>query len=257
MARPGRRGARTPVPLLRPRRADHHRRRVRQAAARTRSRSRKPTPSCAPPIHRPSSSAVPVSPPISSSTDHLERMLSLDNVFTPEELAPGRPASTARSVTLDSGALPVRAQDRRRRAGAGLSRRTAEPAATRGDGRTGEDVTLNARTIEDVPEQLTGTNDFPLPKVLEVRGEVFFRVADFQALNAGLVEEGKTPFANPRNSAAGSLRQKNPAVTARRKLRMICHGLGARRRFSPGHPARRLSRAQGVGPAGFASTPPW
>ena len=90
-----------------------------------------------------------------------------------------------------------------------------ERAATRGDGRTGEDVTLNARTIEDVPEKLTETSDFPVPAVLEVRGEVFFRVADFEDLNAGLVAEGKPPFANPRNSAAGSLRQKNPAVTAR------------------------------------------
>jgi DNA ligase (NAD+) len=69
--------------------------------------------------------------------------------------------------------------------------------------------------------------------VLEVRGEVFFRVADFEDLNAGLVAEGKPPFANPRNSAAGSLRQKNPAVTARRRLRMICHGLGYSEGFSP------------------------
>ena len=72
-----------------------------------------------------------------------------------------------------------------------------------------------------------------MPTVLEVRGEVFFRVADFEALNASLVEDGKPPFANPRNSAAGSLRQKNPAVTARRRLRMICHGLGHAEGFSP------------------------
>ena len=72
-----------------------------------------------------------------------------------------------------------------------------------------------------------------MPRVLEVRGEVFFRLADFEELNAGLVAEGKAPFANPRNSAAGSLRQKNPAVTARRKLRMICHGLGHAEGFRP------------------------
>lgn len=72
-----------------------------------------------------------------------------------------------------------------------------ERAATRGDGRTGEDVTLNARTIEDIPERLTPSDEFPVPKVLEVRGEVFFRVADFEELNAGLVAEGKAPFANP------------------------------------------------------------
>ena len=84
-----------------------------------------------------------------------------------------------------------------------------------------------------MPERLADAKDFPVPRVLEVRGEVFFRVADFEELNAGLVAEGKAPFANPRNSAAGSLRQKNPAVTARRKLRMICHGLGHAEGFSP------------------------
>ena len=121
-------------------------------------------------------------------------------------------------------------------------------AATRGDGRTGEDVTLNARTIDDVPERLTASDDYPLPEVLEVRGEVFFRVADFQALNASLVEEGKNPFANPRNSAAGSLRQKDPAVTARRKLRMICHGLGHAEGFRPAtqHDAYLALKAWGL-----------
>ena len=121
-------------------------------------------------------------------------------------------------------------------------------AATRGDGRTGEDVTLNARTIDDVPERLTASDDYPLPKVLEVRGEVFFRVADFQALNANLVEEGKNPFANPRNSAAGSLRQKDPAVTARRKLRMISHGLGHAEGFRPAtqHDAYLALKAWGL-----------
>ena len=121
-------------------------------------------------------------------------------------------------------------------------------AATRGDGRTGEDVTLNARTIDDVPEKLTGSKEFPVPDVLEVRGEVFFRVADFEELNAGLVAEGRPPFANPRNSAAGSLRQKNPAVTARRKLRMICHGLGHAEGFSPKtlHDAYRALKSWGL-----------
>ncbi|SIL30289.1 DNA ligase (polydeoxyribonucleotide synthase NAD+) [Mycobacteroides abscessus subsp. abscessus] len=105
--------------------------------------------------------------------------------------------------------------------------------ATRGDGRSGEDVTLNARTIEDVPERLAKSEKYPIPALLEVRGEVFFRLEDFEALNASLVEESKPPFANPRNSAAGSLRQKNPAITARRRLRMICHGLGRAEGFSP------------------------
>ena len=149
-----------------------------------------------------------------TSADHLERMLSLDNVFTPDELGAwaarikseiGDGAHYLCELKIDGVALALVYRDGR------LVR-----AATRGDGRTGEDVTLNARTIDDVPETLTGTEEFPIPRVLEVRGEVFFRVADFEELNAGLVADGKPPFANPRNSAAGSLRQKNPAVTARR-----------------------------------------
>ena len=156
--------------------------------------------------------------------EHLERMLSLDNVFTPDELAAwvariggkiGADAHYLCELKIDGVALALVYRDGRLVRG-----------ATRGDGRTGEDVTLNARTISDIPERLTGTREFPLPSVLEVRGEVFFRLADFEDLNAGLVAEGKPPFANPRNSAAGSLRQKNPAITARRRLRMICHGLG-------------------------------
>ncbi|KAA1251307.1 NAD-dependent DNA ligase LigA [Mycobacterium simiae] len=163
--------------------------------------------------------------------DHLERMLSLDNAFSSEELAAwaarvhaevGDTAKYLCELKIDGVALSLVYQAGR------LTR-----AATRGDGRTGEDVTLNARTIDDVPERLTVGDSYPLPEVLEVRGEVFFRLADFQALNASLVEEGKAPFANPRNSAAGSLRQKDPAVTARRKLRMICHGLGHTEGFRP------------------------
>ncbi|MCV7251541.1 NAD-dependent DNA ligase LigA [Mycobacterium hackensackense] len=159
-----------------------------------------------------------------ASADHLERMLSLDNVFDSDELSAWAARISAETgenteylceLKIDGVALALVYRDGR------LVR-----AATRGDGRTGEDVTLNARTIEDIPERLIDSEEFPLPAVLEVRGEVFFRLADFEDLNAGLVAEGKPPFANPRNSAAGSLRQKNPAVTARRRLRMICHGLG-------------------------------
>ncbi|MBN3453656.1 NAD-dependent DNA ligase LigA [Mycobacterium sp. DSM 3803] len=156
--------------------------------------------------------------------EHLERMLSLDNVFDSDELSAwaarisgetGDAAHYLCELKIDGVALALVYRGGR-----------LERAATRGDGRVGEDVTLNARTIDDIPERLTASDEFPVPAVLEVRGEVFFRVADFEELNAGLVAEGKPPFANPRNSAAGSLRQKNPAVTARRKLRMICHGLG-------------------------------
>ena len=166
-----------------------------------------------------------------TSADHLERMLSLDNVFDADELTAWAARLTGEigddpeflcELKVDGVALALVYRDGR-----------LERAATRGDGRTGEDVTLNARTISDIPETLTASDEYPVPAVLEVRGEVFFRVADFEALNASLVEDGKLPFANPRNSAAGSLRQKNPAVTARRRLHMICHGLGRSEGFTP------------------------
>jgi DNA ligase (NAD+) len=166
-----------------------------------------------------------------AEAQHRERMLSLDDVFAPEELAVwakrvegeiGGDPHYLCELKVDGVAVSLVYRDGR-----------LQRAATRGDGRVGEDVTLNARTIDDIPETLTVTGDFPVPKVLEVRGEVFFRLSDFENLNASLVEEGKAPFANPRNSAAGSLRQKNPAVTARRKLRMICHGLGYTEGFNP------------------------
>ena len=159
-----------------------------------------------------------------TAAEHLERMLSLDDVFDIDELGAwsvrvenelGPEPNYLCELKVDGVAIALVYRDGR-----------LERAATRGDGRVGEDVTLNARTIGDIPEILTATKAFPVPKVLEVRGEVFFMVADFANLNASLVEEGKAPFANPRNSAAGSLRQKNPAITARRPLRMICHGLG-------------------------------
>lgn len=178
--------------------------------------------------------------------EHLERMLSLDNVFSAEEFDAwaarvraevGDDAHYLCELKIDGVALSLVYRDGR------LTR-----AATRGDGRTGEDVTLNARTIDDVPERLHANDDYPVPAVLEVRGEVFFRLADFEALNAALVEDGKTPFANPRNSAAGSLRQKDPAVTARRKLRMICHGLGHAEGFRPAslHDAYLALKAWGL-----------
>src|ERR687893_445176 len=105
---------------------------------------------------------------------------------------------------------------------------------TRGDGRAGEDITLNLRTLDDIPDRLRSGTEYPVPELLEVRGEVFFRLADFAELNARLVEAGKAAFATPRNSTAGSLRQKDPRVTATRRLRMLCHGLGRRRGFEPG-----------------------
>src|ERR1035437_1477417 len=172
-----------------------------------------------------------------TAVDHLERMLSLDNAFDGVELETwaarvradvGGDVDYLCELKIDGVALNLVYEKGR------LIR-----AATRGDGRTGEDVTLNARTISDIPDTLTAATGFPIPALVEVRGEVFFRLEDFAALNASLVEDGKAPFPNPRNSAAGSLRQKNPAVTARRKLGMICHGIGKRTGFDP----RALSEA--------------
>jgi DNA ligase (NAD+) len=164
------------------------------------------------------------------AVDHLERMLSLDNVFSHEELEGwfervrkeiGPDAHFLCELKIDGLAVNLLYED-------GVLTR----ALTRGDGRTGEDITLNMRTLDEVPDRLTGTDEFPVPAVVEVRGEVYFRLEDFQALNASLVEAGKPPFANPRNTAAGSLRQKDPKVTASRKLRLICHGFGKREGFA-------------------------
>ncbi|MDQ1650634.1 MAG: ligase [Frankiaceae bacterium] len=159
--------------------------------------------------------------------EHLERLMSLDNVFSTEELTAWaaraqREQPVARwlcELKIDGLAVDLVYENGR------LIR-----AATRGDGRTGEDITGNVRTLEQVPTQLTGSD---IPELLEVRGEVFFPLSEFAALNATLVEQGKPPFANPRNAAAGSLRQKDPRVTASRPLRLTLHGLGARRGFSP------------------------
>ncbi|MFD5180151.1 NAD-dependent DNA ligase LigA [Nocardia sp. NPDC058379] len=166
-----------------------------------------------------------------TAVDHLERMLSLDNVFDYDELRAWASRVEAETgpdlhylceVKIDGVALNLVYENGRLVRG-----------ATRGDGRTGEDVTLNARTIEDIPAELTPSADFPIPDLLEVRGEVYFRLADFETLNAQIVAEGKPPYANPRNTAAGSLRQKNPAITAQRRLRMICHGFGRIEGYRP------------------------
>ena len=159
-----------------------------------------------------------------TTVDHPERMLSLDNAFSTDELSAwaarverevGAGARYLCEPKIDGLAIDLVYEDGRLVRG-----------VTRGDGRTGEDVTFNVRTVEDVPHRLTGAD---VPEFLEVRGEVFFHLDGFAAINAGLVEAGKPPFANPRNAAAGSLRQKDPRVTATRPLRMLVHGVGARR----------------------------
>jgi len=152
---------------------------------------------------------------------HLERMLSLDNVFSPEELTEWlekTPGPYVTELKIDGLSIDLVYENGK------LTR-----AATRGDGRVGEDITANARVIPDIPHELTG--DFP--PLVEVRGEVFIRPEDFPELNEQRIAEGGKPFANPRNTAAGGLRQKNPEDVKKRKLRMICHGFGAREGFNP------------------------
>jgi DNA ligase (NAD+) len=165
-----------------------------------------------------------------SPVQHLERMMSLDNVFSAEELQ-----AWAERVLRDAGG-EVRWLCEVKHDGLAVDLvyegGRLMRAATRGDGRTGEDVTANVRTLANVPAALDASRR-PVPELLEVRGEVYFPVAGFADLNAGLVAAGKAPFANPRNAAAGSLRQKDPRVTASRPLRLVVHGLGARRGFQP------------------------
>ncbi len=161
--------------------------------------------------------------------DHLERMLSLDNVFSLDELRAwaerveknvGAEVKYLCELKIDGLAINLLYENGRLVRG-----------ATRGDGRTGEDVTLNVRTIRDVPTTLHAVEGVPFPERVEVRGEVFFPIEGFEALNASLVEAGKAPFANPRNAAAGSLRMKDPRITATRPLHMLVHGIGARTGF--------------------------
>ena len=120
-------------------------------------------------------------------------------------------------------------------------------ALTRGDGSTGEDVTPNVKTIDSIPHRLTGTDGFPVPALVEVRGEVFLPTEAFERLNEAMTEAGKPVFANPRNAAAGSLRQKDPRVTATRALGMVCHGLGAREGFEPAAQSEAYAALQAWG----------
>lgn len=156
-----------------------------------------------------------------SDVEHLERMLSLDNVFSADELQEWlakTPGPYVTELKIDGLSIDLVYEE-------GVLVR----AATRGDGRVGEDITANARVIGDIPHHLSG--DYP--QLLEVRGEVFIRPEDFPELNEQRIAEGGKPFANPRNTAAGGLRQKHPEDVKKRKLHMICHGIGAREGFSP------------------------
>lgn len=170
--------------------------------------------------------AAPVS--AFGSVRHAVPMLSLGNAFDEEDvvafdrrvtdtlrgaglLGPAQQAEYFCELKLDGLAISLRYEDGR-----------LVQAATRGDGQTGEDVTSNIRTIKAIPLQLTG----PAPKVLEVRGEVLMNRADFEKLNAAQAKRGEKVFVNPRNAAAGSLRQLDPRITAKRPLRFFAYGWG-------------------------------
>ena len=156
-----------------------------------------------------------------AQSDHIKAMMSLDNVFDDDEFR----AWTERvlkevadptwlcELKIDGLAINLLYE-------AGKLTK----ALTRGNGKTGEDVTLNVKTISGVPHQLSGEK---IPSLIEIRGEVYFPIAQFNELNNSMSESGKVPFANPRNAAAGSLRQKDPKVTASRPLRLLVHGVGA------------------------------
>ena len=194
-----------------------------------------------PTLRTPDSPTQQVGPPPSTTftpVEHLQRLMSLDNAFSREELDrwAQRAIRELGEKRLDqSGYLCELKVD-------GLAIDLVYEAgrlvraATRGDGRMGEDVTANVRTIKVIPDRLSGSD---VPDTLEVRGEVYLAVAYFTALNESLVLSGKPPFANPRNAAAGSLRQKDPKVTASRNLGFVSHGVGVLEGFT----ADRLSDA--------------
>ncbi|MFD6226240.1 NAD-dependent DNA ligase LigA [Streptomyces sp. NPDC060232] len=162
-----------------------------------------------------------------ASVEHRERMLSLDNAFDDEELS-----AWAERVARDTGTSDYHYLCELKVDGLAVNltyeNGRLTRAATRGDGRTGEDITPNVRTIADIPDRLSGDR---IPALVEIRGEVYFPMEKFEELNARLVAAEGKPFANPRNAAAGSLRQKDPKVTASRPLHMVVHGIGAREGF--------------------------
>ena len=162
------------------------------------------------------------------SVRHPTQMMSLDDVFSLDELhdwytgvrsdldwSEGKPLPMTCEVKIDGLALNLIYRNG-----------VLEQGLTRGDGVTGEDITMNVRTIEAIPKDLSGGSD-AIPAFVEVRGEVFMRWNDFRNLNERAEDLGRPPFANPRNAAAGSLRQKDPRITAGRHLSFYAHGLGS------------------------------
>ncbi len=155
--------------------------------------------------------------------DHIEKMMSLDNVFDKDELS-GWFDRVEKEISAPTYLCELKVDG----LAINLTYENGQliRGLTRGNGVTGEDVTLNVKTIKNLPHLLVGAK---IPTLIEIRGEVFFPLAAFNELNDGLEELGKPLFANPRNAAAGSLRQKDPRVTAGRPLSVVVHGVGARK----------------------------
>ncbi len=163
--------------------------------------------------------------------EHRERLMSLDNAFSIPELEAWHARILREGVDnaeflcelkVDGLAISLTYED-------GVLTR----GVTRGDGRVGEDVTNNVRTIGVIPHQLKASKTHPVPAYVEIRGEVFFPTEAFEEFNRAWAEAGNTPFSNPRNAAAGTLRMKDSSVTASRPLSMVCHGIGYREGFAP------------------------
>ncbi len=156
---------------------------------------------------------------------HQVPMLSLDNVFSEEELAAFNKRILDRLKLDENTRLAFAAEPKLDGLAISLTyeQGVLTLGATRGDGTTGEDVTGNVRTVQSIPLRLLGKN---IPEVLEVRGEVFMPKAGFEKLNAEARKQGEKTFANPRNAAAGSIRQLDPAIAASRPLAMYCYALG-------------------------------
>jgi DNA ligase (NAD+) len=154
--------------------------------------------------------------------DHIEKMMSLDNAFDLDELAAWFDR-VEKEITSPTYLCEVKVDG----LAINLTYENGQlvRGLTRGNGVTGEDVTLNVKTIKNLPHVLVGEK---IPSLIEIRGEVFFPIAAFNELNESLEESGKSLFANPRNGAAGSLRQKDPRISASRPLSVVVHGVGAR-----------------------------